>query len=76
MRPDNKHLHEPMMLLSYIAALTEKIELCPSVIVLPARQTVHFARQAAALDVLSGGRLRVGIGVGGVSFPVKWTVQK
>jgi len=65
MRPGNKHLHEPMMLLSYIAALTEKIELCPSVIVLPARQTVHFARQAAELDVLSGGRVRVGIGVGG-----------
>ena len=64
-RPDNKHLHEPMMLLSYIAALTEKIELCPSVIVLPARQTVHFARQAAELDVLSGGRVRVGVGVGG-----------
>ena len=65
MRPGNKHLHEPMMLLSYIAALTEKIELCPSVIVLPARQTVHFARQAADLDVLSGGRVRIGIGVGG-----------
>ncbi len=65
MRPGNKHLHEPMVLLSYIAALTEKIELCPSVIVLPARQTVHFARQAAELDVLSGGRVRVGIGVGG-----------
>ena len=65
MRPGNKHLHEPMMLLSYIAALTEKIELCPSVIVLPARQTVHFARQAAELDVLSGGRVRLGIGVGG-----------
>jgi probable F420-dependent oxidoreductase len=65
MRPNSKHLHEPMMLLSYIAALTQKIELCPSVIVLPARQTVHFARQAAELDVLSGGRVRVGIGVGG-----------
>ena len=65
MRPGNKHLHEPMMLLSYIAALTEKIELCPSVIVLPARQTVPFARQAAELDVLSGGRVRIGIGVGG-----------
>jgi probable F420-dependent oxidoreductase len=65
MRPGNKHLHEPMMLLSYIAALTEEIELCPSVIVLPARQTVHFARQVAELDVLSGGRVRIGIGVGG-----------
>ena len=59
------HLHEPMMLLSYIAAITTKIELVPSVIVLPARQTVLFAKQAAQLDILSNGRLRLGIGVGG-----------
>lgn len=64
MRPGNGHLHEPMMLLSYIAAITATIELVPSVIILPARQTVHFARQAAQLDVLSGGRVRLGIGVG------------
>jgi probable F420-dependent oxidoreductase len=64
-RPGSGQLHEPMMLLAWIAAATEKIELCPSVIVLPARQTAHFAKQAAELDVLSGGRLRLGIGVGG-----------
>ena len=64
-RPNNKHLHEPMTLLSYIAAITENIELVPSVIVLPVRQTAMIARQAAELDVLSGGRLRLGIGVGG-----------
>lgn len=64
-RPGSGHLHEPMMLLAWLAAATEKIELCPSVIVLPARQTAHFAKQAAELDVLSGGRLRLGIGVGG-----------
>jgi probable F420-dependent oxidoreductase len=64
-RPNNKHLHEPMTLLSYIAAVTERIELVPSVIVLPVRQTAMIARQAAELDVLSGGRLRLGIGVGG-----------
>ena len=63
-RPKSGHLHEPMMLLAWIAAVTEKIQLCPSVIVLPARQTAHFAKQAAELDVLSGGRLRLGIGVG------------
>ena len=60
-RPNNKHLHEPMTLLSYIAAITEKIELVPSIIVLPVRQTAMIARQAAELDVLSGGRLRLGI---------------
>lgn len=64
-RKNSGHLHEPMMLLSYIAAVTSKIELVPSVIVLPARQTVLFAKQAAELDVLSEGRVRLGIGVGG-----------
>jgi probable F420-dependent oxidoreductase len=65
LRSGNKHLHEPMMLLAYIAAVTEKIELVPSVIVLPSRQTALFAKQAAELDLLSGGRVRLGIGVGG-----------
>lgn len=64
-RHNSGHLHEPMMLLSYIAAITEKIELVPSVIVLPARQTVLFAKQATQLDVFSNGRVRLGIGVGG-----------
>lgn len=65
LRQGNKHLHEPMMLLAWIAAATETIELVPSVIVLPSRQTALFAKQAAELDRLSGGRLRLGIGVGG-----------
>jgi probable F420-dependent oxidoreductase len=64
MRPGSGHLHEPMMLLSYLAAITSTIELVPSVIILPVRQTVHFAKQAAELDTLSGGRVRLGIGVG------------
>lgn len=63
-RPDSGHLHEPMMLLAWVAAFTETIGLCPSVIVLPARQTAHFAKQVAELDVLSNGRARIGIGVG------------
>jgi probable F420-dependent oxidoreductase len=63
-RPDSGHLHEPMMLLAWVAAFTETIGLCPSVIVLPARQTALFAKQVAELDVLSGGRARIGIGVG------------
>ena len=65
MRPGTGYLHEPMMLLSYLAAITSTIELVPSVIILPVRQTVHFAKQAAELDDLSDGRVRLGIGVGG-----------
>ena len=65
LRPNSGHLLEPMMMLAYIAAVTQKIELVPSVIVTPSRQTALFAKQAAVLDVLSGGRLRLGLGVGG-----------
>jgi probable F420-dependent oxidoreductase len=64
-RPGSGHLHEPLTLMAYIAAITETIELVPSVIVLPSRQTALVAKQAAEIDVLSGGRLRLGIGVGG-----------
>ena len=64
LRPESGYLHEPLTLLAYVAALTRSIQLVPSVIVLPSRQTVLFAKQAAELDVLAGGRLRLGIGVG------------
>ena len=63
-RAKGGHLHEPLMLLSYVAAITKKIELVPSVIILPLRQTVLLAKQTAELDLLSSGRLRLGIGVG------------
>lgn len=65
MRPNSGHLHEPMTLLSWVAGFTKRIELVPSVIVLPSRQTPLFAKQAAELDLLSGGRIRIGVGVGG-----------
>jgi probable F420-dependent oxidoreductase len=63
-RPGNGHLHDAMSLLCYLAGVTQKIELVPSVIILPLRQTALIARQTAALDILSEGRLRLGIGVG------------
>lgn len=65
LRPKSGHLHEPLMLLAYVAAVTENIELVPSVIVTPARQTVLLAKQLATLDRMSGGRVRLGVGVGG-----------
>lgn len=56
--------HEPFVLFGYLAALTTKVQLVTGIIILPQRQTVLVAKQAAALDVLSGGRLRLGIGIG------------
>jgi len=56
--------YEPFVLFSYIAGFTKAIGLVPGVIILPQRQTALVAKQAAVLDVLSGGRLRLGIGIG------------
>jgi len=56
--------HEPFVLYSYIAAITQKIGLVTGVIILPQRQTALVAKQAATLDVLSNGRVRLGIGIG------------
>lgn len=56
--------HEPFVLYGFLAALTKKVELVTSVIILPQRQTALVAKQAAEVDVLSGGRLRLGVGLG------------
>ena len=56
--------HEPFVLFGYIAGLTTQIELVTGVIVLPQRQTALVAKQAAEVDILSGGRLRLGVGIG------------
>lgn len=55
--------HEPFVLLSYLAGQVG-LELATGVLVLPQRQTALVAKQAAALDVISGGRLRLGVGIG------------
>ena len=56
--------HEPFVLFGFCAGVTRRIELVTGIVILPQRQTVLVAKQAAAVDVLSGGRLRLGIGVG------------
>ncbi len=56
--------HEPFVLFGYLAALTSKIELVTGILILPQRQTALVAKQAAEVDVLSNGRLRLGVGIG------------
>src|SRR5947207_2050786 len=56
--------HEPMVLFGFLAGVTKRLQLTTGVIILPQRQTALVAKQAAEVDVLSGGRLRLGIGLG------------
>ncbi|WP_099249991.1 LLM class F420-dependent oxidoreductase [Mycobacterium sp. shizuoka-1] len=56
--------HEPLVMFGYLAAVTTALELVTGVIILPQRQTALVAKQAAEVDLLSGGRLRLGVGLG------------
>ena len=56
--------HEPFVLFGYLAGVTSTLELVTAVIILPQRQTALVAKQAACIDVISRGRLRLGIGTG------------
>ena len=65
-RPYTCHdmFHEPFTLFSWMAGFTETIGFMTGVLILPQRQTALVAKQATQLDLLSGGRFRMGIGIG------------
>lgn len=56
--------HEPLTTLAYIAAVTDKLQLMTTVLILPQRQTALVAKQAAQVAILSDNRLRLGVGTG------------
>ena len=56
--------HEPFVLFGFLAGVTTTIEFATAILIMPQRPTVLVAKQAAELDVLSGGRLRLGVGIG------------
>ncbi len=61
---EDDSFHDPFVAFGYLAAITSRIELATGVLILPQRQTVLAAQQAADADLLSGGRLRLGVGTG------------
>jgi probable F420-dependent oxidoreductase len=56
--------HDPFVMFAYLAGITDRIRFTTGILVLPQRQTALVARQAADVDLLSGGRLRLGVGIG------------
>jgi probable F420-dependent oxidoreductase len=56
--------HEPLVMFGYLAAVTTSLELVTGIVILPQRQAVLVAKQAAEVDLLSRGRLRLGVGLG------------
>lgn len=56
--------HEPFVLFGYLAGLTKKLDFLTGILILPQRQTALVAKQAAEVDVLSNGRLQLGVAIG------------
>lgn len=62
--PPDTPLHDPMLVLAYVAGITSKIRLATGIYVLPIRNPFTTAKAVASLDVLSGGRFIFGVGIG------------
>ena len=56
--------HDPLVMFAYLAGMTDRLRFATGILILPQRQTALVARQAADVDLLSGGRLRLGVGIG------------
>lgn len=63
-RPDQKPIQEAFLTLAFASAITTRLGLSTGILVLPQRQTALVAKQAAGVDILSNGRLRLGVGLG------------
>ena len=61
---DKDSFHEPFVLFGFLAAVAPKLEYAVGVIILPQRQTALVAKQAAEVDLLTGGKFRLGVGIG------------
>lgn len=62
--PENSPIPDPLVYLAFAAAVTTKIRLATGILILPQRNPVYVAKEVATLDVLSKGRVVLGIGVG------------
>ncbi len=62
--PENSPIPDPLLWLAYVAAATEKIKLATGILILPQRHPAYVAKEVATLDLLSGGRAILGVGIG------------
>ena len=76
--PENSPIPDPLIWMTYAAAVTKKIKVATGVMILPQRHPFYVAKELATLDVLSGGRALLGVGIGwleeefrGVGVPFK-----
>lgn len=62
--PDDVPIADPLVFLSYVAAVTKTLRLATGILILPQRHPAYVAKEVATLDVLSGGRVLLGVGIG------------